>query len=118
MAAFDHLACEQSPNCTSTVTQLHVNSRPPSISAVRSPSISTVATQHVNSAPTVDMQSKEGFLGGTGKLGLNLSGWILQADFKRGLAASSAPSARALVCASSAIQKNKDKTSRGIGRTV
>jgi len=72
----------------------------------------------MNSALTVDMQSKGGFSGGTDKRGLNLSGWILQADFKRGLAASSAPSARALVCALSAIQKDEDKTSKGVGKTV
>src|SRR5271156_1290923 len=81
MTVRDHLACEQSPNCMSTVSWQHVNSKAGSVSTVKSDCISTVTIQHVNSAATVEMQSKDGFSGGTAQRGLLRGDSILQERF-------------------------------------
>ena len=108
----DHLACEQSPNCMSTVTTQHVNCGAPSISTVRPPSISTVSWQHVNSEPTVDMQLKQGFLAEIHQRGSKPFSFDVAACISARWATSCAATRRGLVFGRVAYVKDKNKTSR------
>jgi hypothetical protein len=113
MTVRDHLACEQSPNCMSTVSWQHVKSKAGSVSKVKPDCISTVTTQHVNSAATVEMQSKDGFSGGIAQRGFNLAGEICRCDLQHGTAASCAAAPRSLVFAVVYDFKNERQNHKG-----